>query len=56
VSQVSTSNLSVEFFAVTRGKPFSGENDGQSELERLFLRQKKSTTFFHARISRSGKG
>jgi hypothetical protein len=24
--------------------------------QRLFLRQKKSTTFFHARISRSGKG
>jgi hypothetical protein len=24
--------------------------------KRLFLRQKKSTTFFHARISRSGKG
>jgi hypothetical protein len=24
--------------------------------ERLFLRQKKSKTFFHARISRSGKG
>jgi hypothetical protein len=24
-------------------------------MKRLFLRQKKSTTFFHARISRSGK-
>jgi hypothetical protein len=28
----------------------------QSQQKRLFLRQKKSTTFFHARISRSGKG
>jgi hypothetical protein len=27
-----------------------------SEYQSLFLRQKKSTTFFHARISRSGKG
>jgi hypothetical protein len=33
-----------------------GEVTAEEGRERLFLQQQKSTTFFHARISRSGKG